>query len=284
LGKKSSYEKMPHKNATLNTPSKGNRKSLKRKIKKTLKLRIASLLKVITFSGPPIIISGSRKSGVGQLLSILSCHPNIHMVGNIKLNYPTRHPLTPEADRKKDSGQAEPQNVSDTIDQKKLVFNLLSQPVLLSAKRWAASSLLGVLVYRRILTQFGDNLRIINVVRDGRDVILENDKKVMAKFVVEPERWIYDIKAGLEFENHPQVLTIRYEDLVQHYEKTIGEICSFIGEADPTPFLSYPKGATLIEDGYWIGKWKQAQFSERIGYLLEIPDAKVYLQHYGYID
>ena len=109
-------------------------------------------------------------------------------------------------------------------------------------------------------------------------------KKVMAKYVVDPEWWVYDIKAGIEFESHPQILTVRYEDLVQDYDKKIQEICTFIGESNPTPFLSYPKGATIIEDGYWIGKWKQTQFSERIGHLLAIPDATIYLQHYGYID
>jgi len=104
----------------------------------------------------------------------------------------------------------------------------------------------------------------------------------MSKFVVEPERWVYDIKAGIAFESHPQVLTICYEDLVQHYEKTIREIGTFIGEVDYTPFLSYPKGATMVEAGYWIGKWKQEQFSERIDQLLEIPDAVAYLRHYRY--
>ena len=284
LGKRSSYEKMPHKNATLNVPKKELGEKLKSIIKRLGKIRVASFIKFITFSAPPIIITGSRKSGVEQLLSILSCHPNIHVVDTIKLNHLIHHPLTPEADRAKERIHAEGEGLSNVIDQKKLIFNLLSKPILLSAKRWVGASPLGILAYDRILNQFGENIRIINVVRDGRDVIVESTKKVMEKYVVEPEQWVYDIKAGVEFEGHPQILTVRYEDIVQDYEKKMQEICAFIGESNPDPFLSYPKGATIIEDGYWIGKGKQAQFSERVGHLLAIPDATIYLQHYGYID
>ncbi|MCP4142728.1 MAG: sulfotransferase [Chloroflexi bacterium] len=284
LGKETSYKKMPHKNAVLSVPQKNIKSTLKKVIRKLRKLRIGSLIKFLTFSVPPIMIVGSRKSGTRQLLSFLSCHPNIHITSNLKLTYPKRHPVTPEADRLKDRIRPKTKNSLEAIDKKRLIFNLLSKPVLLTAKRWAGVSTLGVIAFQRILEQFGSNIRIINMVRDGRDVILEGDKKVMGKYVVNPERWVYDIRGGIEFEAHPQVLTVRYEDLVQDYEKTIRKICVFIGETDVAPFLNYPIGASKIEDGYWIGKWKQAQFSERVGQLLENPDAARYLRRYGYLD
>jgi len=284
LGKESTYEKMPHKNAISNVPARDTRASLKRKVKKALKLHIGSLLKIMTFYAPPIIISGSRKSGAGQLLSILSCHPHIQAIGNVKLNYPQRHPLTPEADRQKDAAQIDIESYSAPIDTKKITIDLLSKRIKLSAKRWAGKSFLGVLAYERILAQFGDNVRIINVVRDGRDVIVESNKKVLAKHDVSPERWVYNVQAGIKVETHPQVLTVRYEELVRDYEKTMRGICEFIGEADPTPFWMYPKGATMVEAGYWVGRWNQAQFSERVDYLLKIPEALICLRHYGYLD
>jgi hypothetical protein len=284
VGKKSTYEKMPHKNATLNIPTRSIGNSLRQKLKSLLKLRIASLFKFTTFSAPPIIIVGSRMSGAEQLLSILSCHPNIHAIDILKLTHPTHHPLSPEADRAKNHVRLKVEKKHDVIDKKQLMLNLLRKSILFSAKRWATTSLLGVLAYERILVQFGNNVRIINVVRDGRDVILESDKKVLAKQVVSPERWVYDVQAGMELEAHPQALTVRHEDLVQDYEKTIQEICTFIGEADSAPLLSYPKGATMIEAGYWVGKWNQTQYSECVNNLLEIPDAVACLRHYGYVD
>jgi len=284
LGKESSYEKMPHKNAVLNIPQKDLWSVLKRGIRKLRKLRIGSLVKFLTFSAPPIIIVGSRKSGARQLMSFLSSHPAIQVAGSLNLISPLRHPVTPEADRIKGRITQKTENSSEAIDIKRLIFNLLSKPILLTAKRWVGVSPLGVIALKRILDQFRGNVRIINIVRDGRDVIVEGDKKVLAKPVVDAERWVYDIRAGIEFEEHRQVLTVQYEDLMQDYEKTIRKIGVFIGEPDIAPFLSYPIGATRVEAGYWVEKWKQAQFSERIGELLENPVAVRYLQRYGYMD
>ena len=284
LGKETSYDKMPHKNALLNIPVKDNRNTLKRRIKGLRNMHLVSFLKSMTFSAPPIMIVGSRNSGAEQLLSILSCHPHIHVMRNVKLTHPTSHPLTPEADRKKDQENLVIQKSLAAIDKKNLLLNLLSKPILFSAKRWAGVNVLGVFAFERMLAQFGKSIRIINIVRDGRDVILESDKNVLGKPVVSPERWVYDIRASIEFEAHSQVITVRYEDLVEDYENTILRICTFVGEADPSPFLSYPKGATMIEAGYWIKKWDQSKYSDRIGQLLETPDALKYLRHYGYID
>ena len=284
LNKETTYEKMPHKNAVLTTPQRDLGNSLKRNIRKLRNVQIGSLLKFLTFSAPPILIVGSKKSGSMQLMSFLSCHPNIHISGNLMLTHLTKHPKTPEADRIKERLAKKIENSPDTIDKKRLMFHLLNKPILFSAKRWVGVSPLGILAIKEILEQFGNNIRIINLVRDGRDVILEKDEKVMAKSVVNPERWVYDIKAGAKFEKHPQVLTVRYEDLVQEYEKTIRNICAFIGETDPTPILNYPIGATKIEAGYWIGKWKQPEFSERVEQLLETPDAVNYLRHFGYVE
>jgi len=159
----------------------------------------------------------------------------------------------------------------------------LVKQIPLSAKRWCGVSPLGVLAYGQLLSYYGENIRILNIVRDGRDVVTEYDKRVMEKYVVDGKRWVFDVKAGMNFDDHPQVLTIRFEDLIQDYEATISRICEFIGEKDATPFLKYPKGATIIEDKYWIGKWKQPQYSDRIEHLLQTPDAQECLQYYGYI-
>ncbi len=284
LNRETSYEKMPHKNAVLSVPKKDLWGALKRIIRKLQKVRIASLFKLMTFSASPIIIVGSRKSGARQLMSFLSCHPTIHVADSLQLTHPTRHPVTPEADRAKELVSTNVENSSEVIDKKKLMFNILKKPILFSAKRWIGVSPLGIVALERIIEQFGSKVKVINLVRDGRDVVIEEDNKVMAKYVVDPERWIYDIRVGIEFEQHPQVLTIRYEDLIQNRETTLREICAFIEETDIAPLLNYPVAATKIEDGYWIGKWKQAQFSEHVAQLLGNPDAVKYLRHYGYIE
>ena len=281
LGKKSSYTKMPHKNAILQVPLDNKRKLVKKILKESLNVRFRSIFKFLSFSAPPIIIGGCRKSGVKLMLSILSCHPSIHPVRNLRFNHRNRHPLYP--DRTVNANQKISKNKSP-INQKSLISRLFTEEISLSAKRWCGANAISVLKYDEILKQYGNKVRIINMVRDGRDVIVEHDKKVMEKYVVDGDMWVYDIKAGIKYENHPQVLTIRYEDLIHNYEETINRICEFIEEKDTSPLLAYPKGAVMITDKYWIGKWQQPQFSSRIKDLLQTPGALDYLKHYGYIE
>ncbi|MBT6687193.1 MAG: hypothetical protein HOB05_12775 [Bacteroidetes bacterium] len=285
LGKSSSYETMPHKNASLGKPTEDKKKSLIKqfgKLKKLKQISVSSRTKLSTFSAPPIIISGSRKSGVRLMVSMLSCHPNIHEVLNVKLNPPIRHPLTPEADRHRKFDLTIHNDTTSPIDLKFLHQKLLMNKISLSAKRWCGGSRLGILAYNRLLAYYGENIRILNMVRDGRDVVTEYDKRVMEKYVVDSERWVYDVKLGVDVKDSPQVLTIRYEDLINDYDRTINRVCEFIGEKDVTPLLNYPRGATFIESGYWIGKWQQPQYSDRIEHLLQTPGALEYLQYYGY--
>lgn len=290
LSKPASYIDMPHENAKLSVPvdeEKNNMMRCLRKIKKFIKqIRDSFLFIFKKFSfAPPIIIGGSKKSGAELLLSILSCHPNIHAIRNIKVNYSSHHPLSLALaqDRISESSQVVAKNTAP-INISHLNSLLVKEKIPLTTKRWCGTNRFSVLVYEKLLDYYGKNVRILNIVRDGRDVVTENDAKIMARYSVPCERWVYDVKAGMKFDGHPQVLTIRYEDLIQDYEVTINRICEFIGENDATPFLNFPKGATIVEDKYWIGKWQQLQYSDRIGHLLQTPGAEESLQHYGYLE
>ncbi|MBT6687195.1 MAG: hypothetical protein HOB05_12785 [Bacteroidetes bacterium] len=298
LGKSSSYLEMPHANAKLSSPSKNKSKKKRkrkrkrkrivghlRKIKKTIK----QISKPYNFNikklmlSAPIIISGSKKSGAEFLLSVLSCHPNIHAIRNMKVTYQTNHPLALSPDRFYKTNQDDTIPESP-IDLPHLNALLRREKKSLFSKRWCGTNRLSVLMYDQFLDYYGNKVRILNLIRDGRDVVSEPDNKIMGRYSVPSERWVYDVKEGMKFCDHPQVLTIRYEDLIQDYEETISRLCEFIGEKDPAPFFNYPKSATIIEDKYWIGKGQQPQYSDQIEHLLQTPGAMESLKYYGYID
>ena len=230
----------------------------------------------------PIIVGGSRFSGAGVVLSVLSGHPNILAIRNIKLNHPKHHPIGLAFTRKNTESTAI-QKGDCPIDLLHLKKKLMQEQNSSSGSRWASTHSLSVLAYKELLDYYGQDLRILNVVRDGRDVVIENDLKIMARYAVPCERWIYDVKEGMKIENHPQVLTIRYEDLAQNFETTLEKIADFIEEKDPSPFINYPKGAKIIEPHYWVGRWQQPHHVERIEDLLQTPGALECLQYYGYI-
>jgi hypothetical protein len=282
LCKGKSYSEKPQKEAALRSAVNNRKNNSKRQLqsiwRKIKQISAVPFLKTLTSSNS-IIIGGCKESGAEFMLAVLSCHPNIHALRNLQLSYPTHHPLSRNQSLK--SNQSNNKGTS-SIDQNQLIMNLPDKPMLFSGRRWCGANHLSVLVYDRLLEYYGKKVCILNMVRDGRDVVTESDQQVMAKYSVECERWVHDAKIGMYFEDHPQVLTVRYEDLIQDYEATIGRVCAFIGEQNPAPFLNYPKNATIIVDQYWIGKWQQIQFSDRIEALLQTPGALECLQHYGY--
>ncbi len=284
LNRTTSYSLMPHKNASLRKPDRNILKSYLKRLKEikktTWKNRLAFILKKASFASP-IIIGGGRSSGTELLLSILSSHPNLHAIPNIKLAYFDRHPVATV----RNSFQSQPnkRNISP-IDMHHLNYVLLKGRISFSAKRWVGTNRLSILAYEELLNYYGKGLRILNIVRDGRDVVIEDDTKILGRYAVPCDRWVYDIKEGMKFEEHPQVLTIRFEDLIKTPEITIQGIANFIGETNIQPFLQYPKKAKIIEPGYWIGKWKQPQYAERIDELYQTPNSQECLRHYGYLE
>lgn len=102
------------------------------------------------------------------------------------------------------------------------------------------------------------------------------------------------MSAGLKMEGHRQVITIRYEDLLQNYEHTVKTLCNFIGEEFDEALMQYPKTAKVKENGAWlepaqsistkfISRWKKPEFSERVQELVADPRAVELLKHYRYI-
>lgn len=288
LGRSTSYIKMPHANSSLRKFTdnrKGGRTGRTGKIKKLLKMgknTFSFFVKKASFKAP-IIVGGSKFSGAEVVLSILSCYPNIHAIRNIKLNYPKYHHLSLAINRIVTTSTRNSKE-DCPIDLLHLNKRLMQERISSFARRWASTNHLSVIAYKELLAYYGKDFRILNVVRDGRDVVIENDPKIMARYAVPCDRWVYDVKEGMKFENHPQVLTVRYEDLVQNTKITIQQIADFIDEKDIGPFLNYPKGARIIEPHYWVGKSRQPQYAERVENLLETPGALECLQYYGYLE
>jgi hypothetical protein len=283
IGGNTSLKEMPHKNATQQIPKKNIIRSFAFKLKKMLLNRknIIPALKLFSKSQPSILIGGSKEFGADLLLSILSCNPNIHAIKEVQLTSILRHPLSNDRSLKPKKLY---QFGKSPIDISDLFQVIISKKIKHLAKRWCGVSPLGVLVYDQIIKYYGKNIRILNIVRDGRDVVTEPDKKVMDNFSVPCDMWVHDVKAGLKFKDHPQVKTIRYEDLIQHFTETVKEIYTFIGEENVELSLNYPRKATIIAPEYLIGKWSNSRYAKKIEELYQTPGAIDCLKHYKYIE
>lgn len=242
--------------------------------------------RILDLSRKPIVIGGGGRSGTTLLLSILSCHPNIFAIGR------ETHAFCPDG-YVREGGYNPTPRLNSPFRLWRLYRNLAHQQLSGSLTRWCEKTPRNVVYFGKILQYFGERVRIINLVRDGRDVVTSYHPPDPTRFWISPPRWVQDVSAGKQIEGHPQVLTIRYEDLVLNYEKTVRRICEFIEEEFISAFLSYPESATVRDSLAWVTpakevdassivRWKAPEYAQRVNSLLSEPMAADLLLHYGY--
>lgn len=247
----------------------------------------AQAKRIVQLGKRPIVIGGCGRSGTTLLLSILSCHPNIFAI-DIETTA-----LCPDGYGADGMYNRNP-NLDMPFKLEKIYEYLLTHEIPASCTRWCEKTPRNVIYFERILRHFGKPARLIHLVRDGRDVVTSVHPRDASRYWVTSHRWVTDVSAGRRLENHPQVLTIRYEDLVRKYETTMRRICDFIAEEFTPAFLQYPDSARVKESIAWfnpaqtmndrsIGRWQESKFRDIVAELLREPGALELLKHYGYL-
>ncbi len=160
--------------------------------------------------------------------------------------------------------------------------NLLLHRVPKKATRWCEKRPYNVRFIPEILQYFGPEARFIHIVRDPRAVCTSRHPANPESYWVDPDRWVQDVKMGLDYLYHPQVLTIRYEDLISDTEAQIRMICDFLGEECGAEILSWPENATVRSHDSWYGKitdiqkaslekWRAEEHRARVVEVMKYP-------------
>jgi hypothetical protein len=164
-----------------------------------------------------------------------------------------------------------------------------------STWRWAEKTPKNVQSIGRLLNYFDESLRFVNIVRDGRDVVTSRHPSEEERYWVPPERWVADVSAGQEYEDHNQVLTVRYEDLTGDYMSVMETISDFLDEPfNEDAFSRYPETSSVKSSDAWfedaqdihrnsVRRWEKPQHREVVEQLLDIPEARRLLKQYNYI-
>jgi hypothetical protein len=99
--------------------------------------------------------------------------------------------------------------------------------------------------YLGLIQRLFPNLRVIHVVRDGRDVAVSVRKTKMRphNLFLSARRWASCVEAGRRWgaQHQDRYLEIRYEALVAHPEQELKRVCDFIGEPFSPAMLEYHK-------------------------------------------
>ncbi len=234
------------------------------------------------FFKPPIFIGGCGRSGTSILLSVLSAHPAIEAIPNETEAFcPTAWEARPDL-----SAPFHPEIIDDYLS---------SHQAHPQATRWLEKSPKNVLFFGRILDHFKGRVRLINIVRDGRDVVTSfHPTRRRDKPWVSPERWIGDVTAGVPFDRHPLVHLVRYEDLILNFESTVRGICRFLEEEFHPDLFQWHTHATVRTHVAWsgkvsglhpqsIGKWQKEENKKWVEPLISRPEALDLLHHYAYL-
>ena len=231
------------------------------------------------FSRPPIYIGGCGRSGTTLLLSILSAHKDIFACpGELNLfegaSFTGTRLLTPKFYR--------------------LYRTFISRRIKPTANRYCEKSPSNIIHFASLEEKHQGNFKFIQIIRDGRDVILSRHPRKKEGFWVEPGRWINDLNAGLKLLDHPNVLTIKYEDLVINYDYTISSICKFLNIELSEDILQWHKYATVRQNNALfssiaelhassVGKWKKPENDARVRLLTNDVKGKELLAFFGYL-
>jgi hypothetical protein len=158
---------------------------------------------------------------------------------------------------------------------------------------WCEKTPKNVMHFDELLVHFGGDVRLIHLVRDGRDVVTSIHPKAPNDCWVSIDRWKNDVEAGLVHATHPQVLTLRYEDLVQYPRRVLVRLCRFARLEYGPWFRTYPATAKVITADAWfhtavpvhrrsIGRWRTSVWRRRAVELEADPVARKLLLRLGY--
>lgn len=232
------------------------------------------------FTDPPVFIGGCARSGTTLLLSILSSHKELFCIPKELSLF-----LLDSRDR---SGNTYPTRIY------RLYRSMLFYRIPKTARRWCEKTPENIRHIDKIDAYYGGRFRIIHIIRDGRDVILSKHPTARERYWVSPQRWIRDVSRGLEYINHPNVHTLKYEDLIQDFENSVTAICTFLGIELTEEILNWHGNATVTRNralytrvaqvnNSSVGKWKDPRHAERVEALTGDPKGMALLKTLGYL-
>ena len=225
---------------------------------------------------PPIIICGCGRSGTTLLLSIISAHKKVHGIN-------------------RESGcLANPKLVKRSLWWTKLNISyelFLDRKV--SADRWAEKTPKNINNLPMIFDFFNNKVKVVHIVRDGRDVVLSKHPSNKQTYWVSINRWVNDVKSGLKYINKSNVHTLKYEDLILKHKETIEQLFLFLELPLTNEVLDFTNHTNVKKNNAWenevetistnsIKKWQNIENDSIIEQLYANKQAVELLNTLGY--
>ncbi|MEJ2564758.1 MAG: sulfotransferase [Gammaproteobacteria bacterium] len=230
----------------------------------------------LRFEKSPIILGGCPRSGTTLLLSVLGSHSHIYSIENETATlYPRIRPLW---------------LLKWLLLEDK--FHLRHIPV--GKLRFCEKTPGNLRHTEKIIDFFAGHVKIVNLFRDGRDVVTSRHPLNPTKYWVKIETWVNDVSYGLQVAANEHVHTLKYEDLVATPEPVLRRLCEFIGEEFETAMLEHHKHTNVAANLAWFAgakqihenslrKWEKPEHQARLEEFMAHPEAVSLSQQLGYL-
>jgi hypothetical protein len=218
-----------------------------------------------------ILIGGCGRTGTSLMSAILGSHPSI-----VSFNYESYFFSRPHSFKNL--------TLSRLWRLSKFYLRLVKQGVPPGKSFWCEKTPRNVLNLDRLFLEFGKGLKVILMIRDGYDVLTSRHPKSDG-YYISVSRWLQDTQATLKYKNHPQVLIVPYEGVVNHFDFTITKICDFLGVPFSNQMRDFHKNTSVKSHEAFHGgninaiyktslsRWQFPEHKERTHELEEIPEA-----------
>lgn len=232
------------------------------------------------FHKDPIIIGGAPRSGTSMLIAILAAHNNIFAFPNeTDVFCPTIYESKIDL------------NAPFDIDRLCWLADKFEIPE--TCNRYVEKSPGNVLFFNRIINHFKGNVKLIHIIRDGRDVITSRHPQNPESYWIPKEVWKEYVHAGLQFADHPNVYSVNYENLIYDHTNEVKKLFNFLEEEVTEQVVNYDKYSSIKNHKAWFGdlqkpylnsinRWKKAEHKAVIQSFEEDGDAMKLLKKCGY--
>jgi hypothetical protein len=140
---------------------------------------------------------------------------------------------------------------------------------------------------------FAGDVRFINVVRDGRDVVTSYHPEDPDSYLVSAEVWVWDVRNALEAQEKENAITVKYEDLIEATDETLKTICDFLEEPFLEDMTAYHRSTNVRQASAWDGparpihssslrKWERAEHEARVREFMNNSEAVALLHRLNY--
>ncbi len=233
----------------------------------------SSAWRILNFNKDPILIGGVARSGTSLISAILDANNEIK-------SFPRETNIF-ERERVYNSHR-----FNKYRNLLRFYFILLREDINPTKVRWCEKTPKNLRKLEEIFNEFGENIKIILMIRDGRDVITSFHPGKEKKYYVSIDRWLKDTQETFKYTDNKQVFILPYESLINNFDLSIRKLLNFLDSPYDDKIKEYQKYSSIKKHGAFHGKeltglysksidkWNQVEHRERVEMFLNTPKVK----------